>query len=459
MERDKFSNVLNKLAERIEEKVIEKSDKKHILLNRIDLEGFRKVIQEYVNDRSLCKKTLSVDGRWRLDVAYGPQFEARLKTERAGEIMVHTDETTLFGGSGTAIHPIQLCMAGFCGCFSAAFAKWTAMEGIKLNQLNIRTRADLDISSTLGIQKDIPIVDDYEIELMVDSESNLETLMNSLELTKLRCFCSYCISNKIIPNFTLRKMTGEQAAVDNKSNNTHTNKNQINGSESYLNRVNLKAYKDTIEMYTENPSLCKQVLEVEGRWRLDVEYGPQFEIKLQTEQAGEITVQTDETIILGGGGTSFHPVALCITGFSASVLNEFANLASLKGIHLRELESQAKMDIDLTSSFGIEDGIEMIDTFDVEILVDAEAPFDELNQILNNAIERSFCVYCYMTPIFPNVYITTEKAEKLAIAEKVAKPERKISLEEELIHIDTLNIDSPCNLKQEINRELKMSQL
>ena len=67
------------------------------MLNRIDLKGFRKVQEEYKQDRSKCKKRLQVEGKWRLDVEYGPQFETKLRTERAGEITVQTDETIILG--------------------------------------------------------------------------------------------------------------------------------------------------------------------------------------------------------------------------------------------------------------------------------------------------------------------------------------------------------------------------
>jgi len=124
MEFGNFTDILKKLADRIDEKVDDRPVPKHVLLNRIDLTGFKEVVDQYMKDRDLCKKTLEVKGVWRLDLEYGPQFETRLKTERAGEITVQTDELTLFGGGGTALHPISLCMAGFCGCYSAAYAKW-----------------------------------------------------------------------------------------------------------------------------------------------------------------------------------------------------------------------------------------------------------------------------------------------------------------------------------------------
>lgn len=173
------------------------------MLNRIDLDGFKKVQEEYRKDRSKCKKTLEVKGRWRLDVGYGPQFETIMKTERAGEITVQTDETIILGGGGTAVHPVHYCMVGFCGCFSAAFAKWTAMAGIELKKLDIRIVADIDLTTGFGIEDGIPAVENYQLEIFVESDAPMEKLNEVLEATKKRCFCMYCITTPIVPKIEM----------------------------------------------------------------------------------------------------------------------------------------------------------------------------------------------------------------------------------------------------------------
>ena len=70
-----------------------------------------------------------------------------------------------------------------------------------------------------------------------------------------------------------------------------------------LNRINIEVFNETIKDVKNSPSNAIKTLNIEGTWRLDSESGPQFETKLKTENAGEILVQSDETIILGGGGT------------------------------------------------------------------------------------------------------------------------------------------------------------
>ncbi|MHA1933201.1 MAG: OsmC family protein [Promethearchaeota archaeon] len=179
------------------------------MLNRIDLKGFKKVQDEYRKDRSKCKKRLEVNGRWRLDVEYGPQFETKLQTERAGEITVQTDETIILGGGGTAVHPVHYCMAGFCGCFSAAFAKWAAMSDIELKRLDIKIIADVDLTTGFGIEDDVEAVNNYTLELTVESNASMEELNKVLEHTKKRCFCMYCITTPITPNIEMIKVVSE----------------------------------------------------------------------------------------------------------------------------------------------------------------------------------------------------------------------------------------------------------
>ncbi|NVM35348.1 MAG: OsmC family protein [Candidatus Lokiarchaeota archaeon] len=441
-----FNDVLKKLADRIEEKVSNLAASNHILLNRIDLKGFKEVMDQYMKNRDLCKKTLEVKGIWRLDLEYGPQFETRLKTERAGEITIQMDELTLFGGGGTALHPISLCMAGFCGCYSAAYAKWAAMEGIELKQLKIRVKGDLDFSSILNIEEKIPIVDHYQIELFIESDASYEELYRISEITKRRCFCYYCISTSTIPKVTL-KNEGKASLNHNDSN--------LKGKK-ILNRINLETYKDTVDVFKQDRSLCKRFIEAEGRWRLNVQYGPQFEIKLPTETAGEITVQTDETIILGGGGTSFHPVALCIAGFSGDFATHFATLAGLHGIELKKLETHSKMHIDLTTGFGIQDGVSMIDDFEIELKVESNVPDEELIEILELTKKRTFCHYCYSTPVFPDVFVRKiiSKEEKQLTEEPAHLLGKK-----EVTPINLIHIDDPHNIKVKIGRDIIIKEL
>ncbi|MFX1495894.1 MAG: OsmC family protein [Promethearchaeota archaeon] len=396
-----FSEILKKLEEKMlyyESKASETKKKK--FLNRINLEGFKEIQRKYDLDRSLCKKYLEVEGKWKLDVQYGPQFETPLRTERAGEILVQTDEIIMLGGGGTAVHPISLCMAGFGGCITAAFAKWAAMQDIELKTLKIRAKADIDLTRSFGIEDGVPMIDNYHLDFFIESDANMEKLLEIVELTKKRCFCYYCATTPIFPNVILKK----EYSIDEKQSM------KLEGSKSdaksqRLNRTNLKGFRDMQKEYSKNRSLCKKVLGVEGTWRLDVEYGPQYHTTLSTERAGDILIQTDETIILGGGGTSFHPVHLCMAGLAGNFCAGYAKWAALEGIELRSMKIKVKQYIDLTTGFGIEDDIPMIDNYQIELTVDSDASVEKLLEILEITKKRCFCYYCLITPTIPIITI------------------------------------------------------
>ncbi|NVM27698.1 MAG: OsmC family protein [Candidatus Helarchaeota archaeon] len=173
------------------------------MLNRINLEEFKKIQDKYGKDLSQCKKTLEVKGQWLLEEDSGPQFETKLRTERAGLITVRTDETIILGGGGTAVHPVHYCMAGLCGCFSAAFAKWAGMTGIELRKFEIRAVADIDLTAGFGLGDGVPAVDKMTLELTVDCDASPEELNEVIELTKKRCFCYFCMTTPIIPEIAL----------------------------------------------------------------------------------------------------------------------------------------------------------------------------------------------------------------------------------------------------------------
>ncbi|MFW9947794.1 MAG: OsmC family protein [Candidatus Odinarchaeota archaeon] len=400
-DKDGFSEILRKLEEKMLYYESKASRQRKDVLNRINLEGFKAIQRKYTEDRSLCKKYLEIEGIWRLGVQYGPQFETHLRTEKAGAILVQTDETTLLGGGGTAIHPISLCMAGFGGCFTAAFAKWAAMQGIELKTLKIRAKADIDLTTSFGIEDYVPMIDSYHLDFFIESDTTMEKLREIVELTKLRCFCYYCAATPIFPTVLLNK---EYTGLEDR-NSKKLERDAPKSDDYMLNRINVNGFREIQRKYSQNRSLCKKVLDVEGTWRLDVEYGPQYQTTLPTERAGDILIQTDETTILGGGGTSFHPVHLCMAGLAGNFSAAFAKWAAFAGIELRSMKIKVKQYIDLTTGFGIEDYIPMIDNYQIELTVDSDASVEKLLEILELTKKRCFCHYCLITPTIPIITV------------------------------------------------------
>jgi len=394
----------NEILKKLESKILYHEEKsfheRKAILNRINIKGFKEIQKQYSQDPTLCKKYLEVEGKWRVDVDYGPQFETELRTEKAGKILVQTDEVTMLGGGGTAVHPISLCMAGFGGCFTAAFAKWSAMQGIELKTLKIKAKANLDLTSSFGIEDEISMIDSYHLDFFIESDTSMEKLQEIVELTKQRCFCYYCAATPIIPNVLLNKVNS--GAPDDKQ---RKETQFLETKDHVLNRINLKGFNEMRENYSQNRALCKKTLDVEGIWKLNVEYGPQYETTIPTERAGDILIQTDETIILGGGGTSFHPVHLCMAGLAGNFSAEYAKWAAIEGIELKSMSIKVKQYIDLTTGFGIEKDVPMIDNYQIELDVDSNASIEKLLEILDITKRRCFCYYCLITPTIPIITI------------------------------------------------------
>ncbi len=174
------------------------------MMNRINIEVFKETIKKGKNDRSSYLKSLEIEGTWRLGANSGPQFETKLKTEKAGEVLVQSDETIILGGGGTAPNPVQYCIGGLLACFSATYVKWASMEGIELKSFKIRSTANMDLSAALGLTENPPL-SNLRIELEIESDEPLEKLLEINEIAKKRCPGYYCLTHGIIPQIDVKK--------------------------------------------------------------------------------------------------------------------------------------------------------------------------------------------------------------------------------------------------------------
>ena len=114
-----------------------------------------------------------------------------------------------------------------------------------------------------------------------------------------------------------------------------------------VNRIDVDKFKDTVEKARKDHSTGKKTMEIEGEWRLN-KTGPQFESIIKTENGGDVTLFSDETLILGGGGTAPNPVQYCIYGLIACYAATFAKWAAMEGIVLRSFRIKATANMDLT---------------------------------------------------------------------------------------------------------------
>lgn len=174
------------------------------MLNRINIKVFKETIENSERDPSSSIKNLKIEGKWRLDAQDGPQFETILNTEKAGEILVQSDETIILGGGGTAPNPVQYCIGGLLACYSATFIKWASMDGIIFKSFKIRGTAKMDLSAALGLSENPPL-QNLRMELIIESDASMEKLLEINEIAKKRCPGYYCLTHAIIPEIDIKR--------------------------------------------------------------------------------------------------------------------------------------------------------------------------------------------------------------------------------------------------------------
>jgi uncharacterized OsmC-like protein len=170
-----------------------------------------------------------------------------------------------------------------------------------------------------------------------------------------------------------------------------------------INRVDVEKFKETVEKAKKDPATGKKTMEVEGEWRIG-KTGAQFESKIKTENGGEITLQSDETLILGGGGTAPNPVQYCIYGLIACYAATFAKWAAMEGIVLKSFKIKAIANMDLTRAFGVTQN-PILEHLKWEMMVDTDANIEKLNRLNEIAKERCPGYYCVTNEIFPVIKI------------------------------------------------------
>ena len=164
---------------------------------------FKKTVENAKKNPSSVKKTLKIEGEWRLGETKGPQFKSIIKTENAGEVLLETDETIIMGGQGIAINPVQLLITGVIACYSATFAKWTAMEGIELKHFKTIANVNINLASVFGFSDTAEILENIQIDLIVESDASLEKLNEINEIAMKRSPGLNCVS--ITPKINLTK--------------------------------------------------------------------------------------------------------------------------------------------------------------------------------------------------------------------------------------------------------------
>ena len=171
-----------------------------------------------------------------------------------------------------------------------------------------------------------------------------------------------------------------------------------------INRINIEVFKGTIENAKKDPSSSIKHLEIEGTWRLNEQVGPKFETKLKTENAGDIIIQSDETLILGGGGTAPNPVQYCIGGLLACYSATFVKWASMEGINLTSFKIKATAKMDISAALGLSEN-PPLNNLRIELEIESDESIEKLLEINEIAKKRCPGYYCLTHGIIPQIDI------------------------------------------------------
>ncbi len=169
------------------------------VLNNVNLDRLAKTIATAKNDKSALRKKIGLHGMWILDESAGYQFRTEMSYE-TGKQTIEIDSPSFLGGNGNRPGPMAYCVTGMASCFVSTFASVAAVQGVKLEKLEVEAECIVNFSKTLDVA-DEPIVEGIKIRLIVESEANEATLRKILEMAEERCPAIYTMSH-LIPVIT-----------------------------------------------------------------------------------------------------------------------------------------------------------------------------------------------------------------------------------------------------------------
>ncbi len=172
-----------------------------------------------------------------------------------------------------------------------------------------------------------------------------------------------------------------------------------------INKVDMKAFDDTVAEADKDPSAALKTLKVEGKWRLG-EKGPQFESELKYEN-GRVILYTDEPSFLGGGGTSVNPIQYCMFGVASCFAATFAKWAGKEGVVLEELTVSIESQLDMSRSFGLSEN-PIVKAMTLNIETKTEASDEEIDRIRQITLERCPAYYCLTEAVTPEVIVSKQ---------------------------------------------------
>src|SRR6476469_10675045 len=139
-------------------------------VNGLDLKALGEVVDAIQKDPSQAKVAFNVTTRWagqtRTETVVDGYTIGRRRVTRTHKIVA--DEPFELLGGDSAPNPQELLMAAFNACITVGYVAGAALQGIKLDSLEIRTSGELDLRGFLGLSDTVaPGYEEVDYEVTI----------------------------------------------------------------------------------------------------------------------------------------------------------------------------------------------------------------------------------------------------------------------------------------------------
>jgi uncharacterized OsmC-like protein len=146
-------------------------------VNGLDLAALGQVVEAVQKDPSKAKVSFDVTTRWTGQARSETTVEgftlAGERIERSHRIVA--DEPCQLLGSDGAPNPQELLMAALNACMTVGFVAGSALRGISLEKLEIRTSGKLDLRGFLGLDDEVaPGYESIDYEVLIKGDGTRE---------------------------------------------------------------------------------------------------------------------------------------------------------------------------------------------------------------------------------------------------------------------------------------------
>jgi uncharacterized OsmC-like protein len=137
-------------------------------LNDVDLGAVASLV-EHVQAEPDAAATV-----WEAEVTWQGAFRSEARVRDFAPLP--SDEPPGLGGSDTAPNPVEQLLAALGNCLAVGYAANASVAGIKIDDLRIKLKGDLDLRTFLGLSQGNAGFEGIEVAVQLASEASAEQL-------------------------------------------------------------------------------------------------------------------------------------------------------------------------------------------------------------------------------------------------------------------------------------------